>query len=61
MSEVNGPWIEIWELCEVCNGTGRNPKADSACPKCGQAEGERKGKVKKMITFPEFHDIMHRA
>ena len=61
MGEANGPWIEIWEVCRVCNGTGHDPKANSVCKNCGGVDGERKGKVKKMITFPEFHDIMHRG
>ena len=41
MDEAEGPWIEIWEVCEVCNGTGRDPKAaNTVCPKCHQMEGE---------------------
>lgn len=65
MSGSKGPWIEIWEECDQCDGTGIYPKAggqkDNACPKCHQYEGPRKGKIRKMITFPEFHDIMHRG
>ncbi len=27
MNEDKGPWIEIWEECELCHGTGRDPQA----------------------------------
>ena len=63
MSDNGGPWIEIWEECDFCKGTGSNPEAhqmDSPCPKCMKPDEGKKGKVGKMITFPEFHDIMHR-
>jgi hypothetical protein len=63
MSESKGPWIEIWETCKACGGTGRNSKAthpmDSACMVCRQIDGPKMGKVSRMITFPGFHDIMH--
>ena len=63
MSGSKGPWIEIWEECDQCDGTGIYPKAGGQrimpARSAIKYQGPRKGKIRKMITFPEFHDIMH--
>jgi hypothetical protein len=53
-----GPWVEIWEQCEHCNGTGIEPETfhglrEGCTARCNN------GKSRKLFTFEEFHDLLH--
>ena len=53
-----GPWVEIWEQCEHCGGTGVEPQThigmrEACIARCTS------GKARKLITVKEFHDLLH--
>ena len=55
-----GPWVEIWELCERCDGTGIEPQTHIGMREACTA-GCAGGKKRKMITLAEFRDLVHEA
>lgn len=57
-SQKPGPWVEIWEQCEHCGGTGIELQTHVGLREACHA-GCSDGKLRKLITVKEFHDLLH--
>jgi hypothetical protein len=60
MAEDNkpGPWVEIWEQCEHYGGSGIEAQTHVGLREACNA-GCNRGKLRKLITVNEFHDLLH--
>jgi hypothetical protein len=56
--QKHGPWVEIWEQCEQCGGNGIEPQAHVGLREACLA-GCSSGKLRKLITVKEFHELLH--
>ena len=58
VDQTPGPWVEIWEQCEHCGGTGVEPQTHPGMREACTA-GCNRGKSRKLVTVKEFHDLLH--
>ena len=54
-----GQWIELWEICEHCGGTGREPQTRIGMGEVCTAQCAS-GKKRKLITLAELRERIHR-
>jgi DnaJ-class molecular chaperone len=67
MSEKKGPWIQIFDQCQYCGGTGMVPNnapvlKTSAAPEeveCDECKGSGKSETLRLITIDELRNLLN--
>lgn len=57
MERKPGPWVEIWELREHCDGTGIEPQTHIGMREASTARC-RSGKATKLVAFAELNRLL---
>jgi hypothetical protein len=53
-----GPWVEIWDQCDRCGGSGIEPQEHVGLREACRA-GCTGGLLRKLVTVKEFHELLH--